>query len=285
MPMQLPNKKLLPFIIAGVAGLIAVFLINSYIQQQAQLARQAEQERQKRMTTVVTAKKDIASGIALEEGMLQEQTIRKELLQPSAATSIGRVSGMVTLAPISKGEQIQMNKLSVSGREMSLSSKIPKDKRALTIPVDNISSVGGMIRPGDHVDILGVIPMPVMTAEGKQVTQMSTMPLFQDVLILAVGQEYSTTPTAEKGERKASANITLALAPEEANLVAFVQEQGKIRLVLRSPQDVSKLPPTPATWDAVLRTVMPAYFQRPQGPPRKTVEIIRGQTREVKELE
>lgn len=286
MAIQLPNKKFLPFIIAGVAGIIAVILINSYIQQQAQMARQTEQERQKRLSTAVVAKKDIPSGVALEENMLQEQTIRKDLLQPSAATSTARVLEMVTLAPISKGEQVQMNKLSVSGREISLSSKIPKDKRALTIPVDNISSVGGMIRPGDHVDILGVIPMPVMTAEGKQVTQMSTMPLFQDILVLAVGQEYTTTPGAEKGERKASANITLALAPEEANLVAFVQEQGKIRLVLRSPQDVSKQPPVPATWETVLRTVMPGYFQRPpEAAPRKTVEIIRGQTREVKELE
>jgi len=285
--MQLP-KKYLPFIVAGVLGIVAVFLINLYIQQQTESAKRQELERQKKITTVVIAKRDIPSGVPLEEGMLKEETMRKELLSPSAATSMYRVVNMITLAPFSKGEQILLNKLTVSGQELSLSSKIPRDKRALTVPVDNISSVGGMIRPGDHVDILGVVPIPVMTAEGKQAQQMSTMPLFQDIMVLAVGQEYTTIPGAEKGERKLSPMITLALAPEEANLVAFVQEQGKIRLVLRSPQDTKKQAPVPATWDMVLRTVMPDYFkEKPQAPvkAKKQVEIIRGATKEIRDLE
>lgn len=285
MPIQLP-KKYLPFIVAGIAGIIAVFLINAYVQQQAQMARDAEQERQKRIATVVIAKKDIPAGVALEESMLQEQNIRRDLLQPSAASSIGRVTGMASLSPIAKGEQILLNKLSSTGQGASLSSKVPKDKRALTIPVDNISSVGGMIRPGDHVDILGAVPIPVMTQEGKQATQMSTIALFQDVLVLAVGQEYATVPGGDKGEKKLSPTITLALAPEEANIVAFVQEQGKIRLALRSPQDVSRQPSVPTSWPVVLQTVIPGYFQRPQeSGTKRTVEIIRGQSREVRELE
>ena len=285
--MQLP-KKYVPMIIAGVLGLVAVFLINMYIQQAAQGARQRELERQKRLSTVVVAKRDIPSGSALEENMLREVTIRRDLLQPSAATSIYRVVNMITLAPISKDEQILLNKVSVSGSEISLSSKVPKDKRALTIPVDNISSVGGMIRPGDHVDIFGVVPIPVTTVQGKQATQLSNIALFQDILVLAVGSEYAAMPGAEKEQRKTSPTVTLALSPEEANIVAFVQEQGKIRLSLRSPQDVKKTNPMPVNWDTVLRTVMPDYFrEKPVEPPKpkKTVEIIRGQSREVKELE
>jgi len=283
MPMQLP-KKYLPFIIAGIAGIIAVFLINSYVQQQADMARQRETEKQKRLTTVVIAKKDIASGATLDEKSVKEETIRKDLLQPSAATSISRVEGLVTIAPIAKGEQVQLNKLSSSGREMSLSAKVPKDKRAFTIPVDNISSVGGMIRPSDHVDILGMVPIPTMGADGKQMMMMSTVPLFQDVLVLAVGQEFATVTGAEKAEKKISSNITLALAPEEVNILAFVQEQGKIRLVLRSPQDTSKQPPEPASWQTVLPKIIPGYFQKPQAEQRNTVEIIRGQAREIREL-
>jgi pilus assembly protein CpaB len=170
-----------------------------------------------------------------------------------------------------------------------LSTKVPKGKRAITVPVDNISSVGGMIRPGDHVDVMGMVPLPAMTADGKQVTQMTTMPLFQDVLVLAVGQEFTNVPGGEKKERVLSPVITLALQPQEANLIAFVQEQGKIRLILRSPEDTQVQPAMPASWDALLRTVMPQAFQQagtkeiPK--PKKTVEIYRGLQKEIKTLE
>jgi len=281
-------KKYLPLLIAGIAGVIAVFLINVYIQQQTARAKEEALRRQKMLVTVIVAKKDIPAGVMIEEDMIKEETLRKDMIQPNAATSVARVLNKVTLAPIAKGEQILTNKVAITGQEISLSSKVPRDKRAITIPVDNISSVGGMLRPGDHVDILGAVPIPMMTAEEKQTTQISTIPLFQDVLVLAVGTEYAAAPTGEKGERRASPMVTLALAPEEANIVAFVQEHGKIRLLLRSPQDTKKQLPVPATWETVLRMVMPDLFkEQPRiiPKPKRQVEIIRGTTKEIKELE
>lgn len=284
-------KKYLPLIIAAALGLLATFLINIYIQQQTEEARQRTIAGQKNLTTVVVAKQDISAGVAITENMLKEETVSKDVLQPRAATSIDRVLNKITLAPISKREQILLNKLTVSGQEISLSTKVPRGKRAITIPVDNISSVGGMIRPGDHVDVMGMVPIPAMTAEGKQVTQMTTMPLFQDVLVLAVGQEFTAVPVAsgeKKAEKVLSPVITLALLPQEANLIAFVQDQGKVRLVLRSPEDTQVQPPMPASWDTLFRTVMPQAFQQQpsEAPkPKKTVEIYRGLNKEVKSLE
>lgn len=285
-------KKYLPLIIAGALGLIATFLINVYLKQKTQEAQQQVIATQKNLTTVVVARQDISSGTVIEENMLKEETVRKDMLQPRAAISIDRVANKITLAPISKGEQVLLNKLTISGLETSLSTKVPRGKRAITIPVDNISSVGGMIRPGDHVDVMGMVPVPAMTPEGKQVAQLSTMPLFQDVLVLAVGQEFTAAiPGAtgeKKGEKTLSPVITLALVPQEANLIAFVQEQGKIRLVLRSPEDTQVQPPVPASWDTLFRTVMPQAFQEQpkEAPkPKKTVEIYRGLNKEVKSLE
>jgi len=291
MPSLFANKKFLPLIIAGVLGLVATFLINQYIQQQTLAEKRRLIEGQKNVTKVVMAKQDISAGVAITKNMLTEKKIYKNRLQPRAATDIDRVLGKVTLAPISKDEQILLNKLALTGREISLSAKVPRGKRAITIPVDNISSVGGMIRPGDHVDIVGMIPIPAMTAEGKQVTQMSTMPLFQDVLVLAVGQEFTNLPGQTDTKKKVSPVITFALSPEEANLIAFVQEQGRIRLVLRSPEDTQKHVIPPASWDSLMRTVMPQAFDAQDAmmqedlQPKKTVEIYRGQNKEIKPLE
>jgi len=290
MNMPIDIKKYLPLIIAAAAGLIAVVLINAYLTQQKQLAANEAVAGQKNLTNVVIAARDIPSGAALKEDMLKEVSVNRNMLQPRAAQSTDRVVDMVSLAPISKGEQILMNKLAMAGREVSLSSKIPPGKRAITIPVDNVSSVGGMIRPGDHVDVIGSVPVPFMTAEGKQAVQVTSMPLFQDILVLAVGQEFTAVPASQdkKETRTISNIITLALDPQQANLIAFAQEQGKIRLVLRSPGDSQIQPAVPAGWDALFRNVMPpAVKEEPVqqvARPEKTVEIYRGGSKESKAL-
>lgn len=288
MPIQLP-KKYLPLIVAGASGLIAVLLINNLIQQKTEEAKKRAISAQKNLSTVVVAKQDIPAGTPLKESLLKEETVYKDMLQPRAATSIDRVIDKITLVPISKGEQVLLNKISLSGQEGSLSMKVPSGKRAITIPVDNISSVGGMVRPGDHVDVVGMVPQPAVNAEGKQVMQMTTMPLFQDVLVLAVGQEFTSIPGTKKEEKAVSAVITLALSAQEANLIAFVQEQGRVRLILRSPGDTQVQRVAPASWDTLFRTVMPEAFPPPaqqEAPkPQKKVEIYRGLQKEIKILE
>jgi pilus assembly protein CpaB len=285
-------KKFLPLIIAVILGLVATFLINSYVQQQTETAKKRLISQQQNITTVIVARQDIAAGTPLTENMLKEVNVYKDSIQPRAAASMDRVVNMITLVPVSKGEQILLNKISMGGQgeSISLSSKVPVGKRAITIAVDNIASVGGMIKPGDHVDVVGMVPMPAMDAAGRQGVQNTNLPLFQDVLVLAVGQEFTSVPIQKKEERTVSPVITLALAPEEANLIAFVQEQGKVRLILRSPEDTQKQAVPPASWDTLLRTVMPQAYQaqpvKQEAPkPKKTVEIYRGLNKEVKNLE
>lgn len=285
-------RKYLPLIIGGVCGLIAVVLINNYIQQKTEEAKKAVAQSQKNLITVVVAKQDILAGATIKESMLAEVTVNKNIVQPRSAISIDRVVDKIAIAPISKGEQVLLNKVTMSAEVGSLAMKVPSGKRAVTVSVDNISSVGGMVRPGDHVDVVGMVPIPAMNAEGKQVNQLATMPLFQDVLVLAVGQEFMSAQGARKEEKAVSASpaITFALSPQEANLIVFVQEQGKIRLVLRSPGDTQTQQVAPASWDTLFRLVMPQAYQQQEKPavpvkPKKTVEIYRGLNKEIKVLE
>jgi pilus assembly protein CpaB len=293
MPVQMP-KKFIPLIIAAVAGLIAVVLVNSWMQQQSELAKQDAANRSKNMVPVVRATQDIPANTEIKESMVKVEQVAKSQAQPKVAGSLGGVVGMVTLAPFSKGEQVILNKISRTSEQETLSSRVPAGKRAITIQVDTTSSVGGLIRPGDHVDVVGMVPLPQMGPDGKPVQQMTTMPLFQDVLVLAVGQEFEkvAAPRGKEVTRTttASSTITFALSPQEANLVAFLQDQGKIRLILRSPGDRTVQQAAPASWEMVFRTVMPQMFQQQENEveaagSRRTVEIYRGLQKEVKPLE
>ena len=293
------QKQRIILIVGIVLALIAVFMVNAYIGQQRQMiqeqAKKALVNIQANQTAILVARKDLARGTVIEAGMLETQIFPNQYVQPQAVTSLDRVAGMTTITSIAKGEQITLNKLTwpkETAAGGSLAMVTPVGKRAITISVDNISSLAGMIRPGDYVDVIAMVPVPAQTAEGKQATQVAVMPLFQNVLILAVGQETGAlAATAEsrykKEEKKEiSPLITLALGPQESSLIAFVQEQGKIKLSLRSPADSQVMPTQVATWDTLFQYIMPKETHKAESQKEEPVvsseyvEIYRGLNKE-----
>lgn len=302
------NKQRIVLIsIAIVAALIAVMMIRGYLEQQRALIEKREKDRlaqvQANLTSVLIANKDIPAGTLITPDSLETSLIPNEFIQPKAVTSLDRIAGMTTIASILKGEQITQSKLAwpeQQKKEDSLGGKIPIGKRAITVSVDNISSLLGMIKPGNYVDVIAMIPVPTKMPDGKQTNQPVAVPLFQNVLVLAVGQQTSPVsyvPSAEAGRYKkeevkatpslSSPLITLALTPQEANIIAFLQEQSKLRLILRG-LDTKIEAIQPVSWPTVLKyleNVLPKepgkadLTQEPQA--TEQVEIYRGLNKET----
>ncbi|MDP1853285.1 MAG: Flp pilus assembly protein CpaB [Candidatus Omnitrophota bacterium] len=259
-------QKRLPIIIAAIIGLVAMVFGNSYLsQREKEVAERARILKEGKPEEVVVARDEIEKGVVIEERMVSLERIPGKSVQPRATNSLDRIVGKFSLAPFSKGEQILLNKVASNVQEFtSLAYRTPPGKRAITLPVDSISSVGGMIKPGDYVDILGVVPQ-ITQVEDKQVTQYATVPLFQKVLVLAVGVDLGTGPTATgkdktgraESERASANTITVALSLQEATMLAFVQEQGKLRFVLRSPADSDIPAIQPANWDTLFIHLFP----------------------------
>ncbi len=299
------QKQRLVFLIIVISlALSALILTKVYLDnERKRIVEEAKKKLasvQANLISVLAAKKDIPPGSTIDPNSLESKIVPKEFVQPQAVTAADRISGMIAVAPISKGEQITLSKLSHpksagGGGGGGLAEATPLGKRAITIPVDNISTFVGMIKPGDYVDIIVQISVPLQTPEGKQVNQVVILPLFQNVLTLAVGQEISSA-AAQKAidyrykqpeeKKAASPFITLALSPQEANLLAFIQEQGKIRLLLRSPADSGIQQVQPASWDTLSQYFMPRGPSQPQDEKKEPqdqqeyVEIYRGLKKE-----
>jgi len=299
-------RKKLPLIIGIIMALVATYLVKIYTDQQRS-AVIAEANRklskiQAEQVPVLVAARDMAKGTVLDKDSVSVAIISSQYVQPQAATSLDRVAGMLSAVPLSKGEQITLNKLiavkDTSSSTSSLAMATPIGKRAVTISVDSISAVGGMIRPGDYVDVVAMIVVPMTTAQGKQANQATSVSLFQNVLVLAIGQDLSSMPQEtsasgsryKKEERKVdSSMITLALNPKEANLLGFVQDQGRIRLALRSPADAQIEQIQAASWDSLFQYLMPPEVVEAQAQqaaatkevkPESYVEIYRGLNKE-----
>ena len=297
--MAIEKQKLI--LISGVVlGIVAIVMTKMYLDQQQQAvqekARKAIANMQANQAAVLVAKQDIPEGSAIDPEMLDTAVVPNQFIQPQAVTSLDRIAGMITVAPISKGEQISLSKLSSNKKSGGgdLSGVTPSGKRAISIVVDNIASLSGMIKPGDYVDVLATIQIPEQGADGQATSQMAVVPLFQNILVLAVGGNTGGTSSgggSRYAEKEASSGggdgnslITLALGPQEANLIAFVQEQGKIRLVMRSPADAKIEPMAPANWESLFQYITPPKPEiEPLEKPVDTteyVEVLRGLNKE-----
>ena len=293
--------KRLSLIIGVVLAILSAVLVKVYLDQRTEhiqgQARKAITEIQKNQTAVLVARQDIAKGELIDSTMLEAATVPNQYVVSQAVTSFDRIAGMAAIAPIPRGEQISLTKLmpARAAATTSLSMATPVGKRAITIPVDNISSLGGMIKPGDYVDLLGTAPVPVQTADGKTRTQEITLVVFQNVLVLAVGRELGGAQQVQSRGRKedtptASPIITLALTLQETNFLSFLQGQSKIRLTLRSPADTKVEPIQPASWDTLFRHLNlvseeqvedPSAGEEKKPKAQDMIEIYRGQTKEI----
>ena len=267
-------------------------MTKMYLDQQQQILQQkakaAISSMRSNQTSVLVAKQDIPQGSVIEVEMLEASIVPNANVYPQAVTSLDRIAGMVTIAPISKGEQISLSKLARERKPDSggLAGATPSGKRAISIVVDSIASLSGMVKPGDYVDVLAIIQIPTQGQDGKVTGQMAIIPLFQNILVWAVGQNMGVAASpsgryAENAPTSGGGLITLALGPQEANLVAFVQEQGKMRLVMRSPADAKIEPMAPATWESLFRYIMPP--KEPTAPAVDTneyIEVLRGLSKE-----
>lgn len=296
------RQKIIILVIALVLALASVAMIKVYMDGQRKIT---EEELQKKIVNVkkmveedqvpiLVAKDVIPEGTTITADMLDVKTVSSKQVTSALVTELDKAIGMNVAKQINKGEAITVAKITAVKREgaqdanTKLSGLTPTGKRAITVMVDSIAGLAGMIKPGDYVDVLSTLPLPVRSADGKQSTTPVTFPLFQNILVLAVGQETAATPIPlpkdsrykKDTEVKESLAITLALNPQEANIIAFAQEQGKIRLILRSPTDVQVQPVAPASWDTVLQYVMPPDKNEEAKKNEPQVEIYRGLSKE-----
>lgn len=283
---MIPIKRLMPFGVAGVMGIGAVVGVQQIIGQER---RTLLEERRKlyadyqEPVEVIISRKDLPEGTVITAEYLDKQAVPKKFVQPYASPRAGDFLGLVTRTPVKAGEQIMSTKLQRPEEAMaaaSLSGVTPKGKRAVTIGADLLSGVGGFVRPGDKVDILWTFQVPAPGGVGQK-GELVTMTLFQNVDVLAVGSEMLGKPP-KKGEAPGAYSVTLALTPEEAQLILYAREQGQVQLSLRAQGDENeRVAVAPIDSARMLQSVLGAEPAAAQPPSPRTVEVFKGLERSL----
>ncbi len=225
-------------VIALILAAVAAGMVYLYLQQLQVGVAGADKG------PVVIASSDIPEKTRITRSMVKQVEMPVDYIHPRAARNLNDVVGAIASQPLVAGEQIILNRV-VKGKETEagLSYLVPQGKRAVTIAVDEVSAVGWNVRPGDHVDIIGTIevPMPVRGSSGERETRVITVVALQDVEVLAVGTDTEIVKDQGKEKEIKTKTVTLAVTLDEAKPLVLADEEGKIRMALRSPLERGKV--------------------------------------------
>jgi pilus assembly protein CpaB len=215
------------WIILGVAlaiGGLAAFAANSFLSKQVEAI---EARGKGKLVNVVVAKVDIARGVKLDSQNVAVRSVPAEYGHSVAVTpdDFARIDGQPLAYPVKAGEMILWG-LMETQRAPSFSSRVESGRRAMTVPVDEINSISGMLEPGDLVDLI----VTVTQGEKKM-----TFPLLQKVRVMATGQRSVDDPAG--GPRKSYSTVTIDTTPAQAQSLIVARDVGKLTALLRNPLD------------------------------------------------
>jgi len=243
-----PGRALL--LLALLFALIAAVLVFVALNQSS---GNGDETSASATTKVVVAAHNIAARTALKSNMLEVADIPTDSVLDGTFSNTDDLEGQVTRYPLVSGQQVVASQIGIQNKDdTGLSFVVPQGMRAFSVSVSEETGVGGMILPGDLVDVIAILDEGTVGVD-KAVT------IVQNVEVLAVAQKAQepippaqaqgeATPEASGtlGERPkdASANpsartVTLAVTPEQAQILALVHTQGEVALSLRSFGDRS----------------------------------------------
>lgn len=242
-------------------GLLAATIAFWATQQYAENQVIAERDRllpRGGLVDVLVASRDLSVGELASPITIAIRQVPRDWVLPNTLTpnDFDDIADQTFVSSISAGNPLLVEHLRKPDRQKSR-FQIESGYRAVSISVDEVSSVGGLIQPGDFVDLWGSPtpkssrrsdPMVALDAVSSATPQQARL-IAENLRVLATGQN-TTRREASIGNaggtgpiNAAYSSITLAVPSKIANLVLGGQFQGRLGIALRS----GKEEPTPTS--------------------------------------
>ena len=247
------SRRTLVLLAAVAVGAVAAFALFNYVRGVEDRANEGAERVQ-----VFVVREAIAKGVpgsqAREEGLIAQDEIPREFLPETAIQSLEQIEGKVALNALAPNQPVVEGMfVDPAESQVGFAQRLDGDEVAITISVDDVRGVAGLLVPGDEVNILvtaggggGDTNGDGVPDGGGGVYSRPARFLFQAVRILAIGQSAAPEPgdDAEAADGPVgSGSITFSVPPEAAQQIASV-EPGSIYLTLLGP-DYSPVPLPP----------------------------------------
>jgi len=227
------GKIAVAIIVAVASGGYAANLTSSWLDDQRsryELSLIKDVAPAPTMKKIVVASQPIKHGEELTTQNTKIINWASDELPPSAFSAADMMFSSkgkrFALNAIEPNEPILGSKITKPGKSASLSAQLTPGKRAVTIRVDDVLGVGGLIVPNDRVDILWTNQPKGDEGNNDPFTAM----LIPGVRVLALDQ----TVNENSGKKRVARAITIEVDTRQAQKVALGSQTGKLHLALRS---------------------------------------------------
>lgn len=215
--------------------------------------------------SVVVASQNIPAGTRITAEMVAVKKLPDSTILAGAFKAPEAVVGQVTTVPVIAGEQLVPEKITATGQAAvnqygdnpPLSLLLEPGMRAVSVELSSLIGAGGLIRPGDHVDV--ILSVKTRTSDETSGTggdpggsNQLAVTVLQDLKVLAVDQNVAaqaaggdTAGADAEDENAAATTVTVAATPVQAEVLALADMcrsnfNGRLAIALRGFGDVAK---------------------------------------------
>lgn len=207
---RIPRAVVLGALALG-AGLLAAGSLAVHVRERE---RQLEARTRLDMVERIVAARDLPAGTRLtaEDLAVRGFPARWVGSDTLPLARLGELEGRVLGRAVLAGDAL-MAAHTVQPRP-AFSEHLAPGRRAITLPVDQVNSLSGLLQPGDLIDLY-----VSFNHRRKQLTA----PLLQGVLVLATGRE-----TRTGSETSSYSTLTLDAAPEDVVKLVAARQAGTL---------------------------------------------------------
>jgi pilus assembly protein CpaB len=233
------NPRNVTLLFAAVLALGTGLLLFNYLSGVNTAANKVEAKRVVLVAAKAIPAQTVISGEMLDRAIRPASSVEPDAVDPA---QLQAVVGNVALVAIPAGGTVTQSRIARPSA-VSLTSKVKKGLRAVTIPIDRVKGVAGLIQTGDRVDVIAI-----QAPRGDLAPSAHT--ILRGILVLAMGMSFAppanASPAPDAGNQTTA---TLEVTPDQANLLSLADVNTILRLALRSPDEpVRSLPPEPISF-------------------------------------
>jgi pilus assembly protein CpaB len=218
------NNRRTTLIVAIVLAIGTGWLTLNYL---SSLQRQTNANSAPR--EVIVAAQPIPARVTITPEMLGHVTRPASAVDPAAITDPRMAVGALSLITIPPGSTITSAMVG-HPTDVGLPVRLKAGMRAVSVQIDKVKGVSGLIEPGDYVDVIADPPK-------SSAVPPPASAILRGVRVLAIGDslEYSSaTPSPQEAN---STTVTLEVTPKQADLLVMADLNTTLRLALRSPKE------------------------------------------------
>ena len=226
--------------VAIALAILAAVGIRAYLNK--------ERERiggERKVVEILVAAQRIPAGSLVKATMLKPVEVDQASITAGhyAFRELDAILNRRIMKNVAQDEAILRDHFFTPSRRARPAEDEPLGLRQITIPVDKVRGCAGRLVPHTIVDVLCTL----RRRDAKGNIQQETMTVLTNVTVVATDLHVDPTDTflsaKHRRELASYSTVTLRASPLEANILAFLADQGKIHLVIRGPADETDLDP------------------------------------------